>query len=173
MLLSLMAWTVDMSSREKILSLLRENARYSTDDLARQTGMDADEVEATIEDLESEGVIRGYQAIVDADEIEPERVRASVELNVTLDRETGYDDIAERLAKFPEVQGLRLVSGDFDFAMDVEGDSMSEVSHFISEQVAPVPEITQTVTHYVMETYKEGGVEFGDGDDDDRLSVSP
>jgi len=162
-----------MSSREKILPLLRENARYSTEDLARQTGLDAEEVEATIHELEADGVVRGYRAIVDRNQIEPERVRASVELNVTLDRETGYEDIARRLAKFPEVEGLRLVSGDYDFAMDVEGDSMSEVSNFISEQVAPVPEITKTVTHYIMETYKEGGVEFEDGDDDDRLSVSP
>ena len=162
-----------MSSREQILPLLRENARYSTEDLARQTGLDESEVESTVQELERDGVVKGYRAIVDRDKVEPERVRASVELNVTLDRETGYDDIAERLAKFPEVQGLRLVSGDYDFAMDVEGDSMSEVSHFISEKVAPVPEITQTVTHYIMETYKEGGVEFGDGDDDDRLSISP
>jgi DNA-binding Lrp family transcriptional regulator len=162
-----------MSDREEILALLRENARYSTEDLARQTDLTAEEVEAVVEDLESEGVIKGYQAVVDWDKVEPERVRAAVELNVTLDRETGYDDIAERLAKFPEVQGLRLVSGDFDFAMEVEGDSMSEVSQFISEQVAPVPEITQTVTHYIMESYKERGVEFEDGHDDDRLSISP
>ncbi|WP_436932261.1 Lrp/AsnC family transcriptional regulator [Halosimplex halobium] len=162
-----------MSDREEILALLRENARYSTEDLARQTDLTPDEVEAVIEELETDGVIKGYQAVVDWDKVEPERVRAAVELNVTLDRETGYDDIAERLAKFPEVQGLRLVSGDFDFAMEVEGDSMSEVSRFISEQVAPVPEITQTVTHYIMESYKERGVEFGDGHDDDRLSISP
>ena len=162
-----------MSSREEILALLRENARYSTEDLARLTDTDEAEVEATIEALETEGIIRGYQAVVDVEKAEPERVHATVELNVTLDRETGYDDIAQRLAKFPEVQGLRLVSGDFDFALEVEGDSMSEVSRFISEKVAPVPEITQTVTHYVMESYKERGVEFGDGHDDDRLSVSP
>jgi DNA-binding Lrp family transcriptional regulator len=162
-----------MSDREEILALLRENARYSTADLARQTDLSESEVEAAIEELESDGVIKGYQAVVDWDKVEPERVRAAVELNVTLDRETGYDDIAERLAKFPEVQGLRLVSGDFDFAMEVEGDSMSEVSRFISEQVAPVPEITQTVTHYIMESYKERGVQFGDGHDDDRLSISP
>jgi len=162
-----------MSDREEILALLRENARYSTEDLARQTGLDAEAVESVMADLESEGVIKGYQAVVDWGEVEPQPVRAAVELNVTLDRETGYADIAERLAKFPEVQGLRLVSGDYDFAMEVEGDSMSEVSRFISEKVAPVPEITQTVTHYIMESYKERGVEFGDGHDDDRLSVSP
>jgi DNA-binding Lrp family transcriptional regulator len=162
-----------MSSRAEILELLRENARYSTADLARQTDLDESEVEATIEALESDGVVRGYQAVVDYSKLEDERVRALVELNVTLDRETSYRDIAERLAKFPEVQSLRLVSGDYDFDMSVEGDSMSEVSRFISEKVAPVPEITQTVTHYVMESYKERGITFGDGDDDDRLSVSP
>ncbi|WP_255191358.1 Lrp/AsnC family transcriptional regulator [Natronobeatus ordinarius] len=161
-----------MSQRE-VLELLRENARYDVADIARMTGLDADEVEATIEELESAGVIRGYRAVVDWDKLERERVRAEVELNVTLDRETSYGDIASRLAKFPEVKALRLVSGDYDFDMEVEGDSIREVSQFISEKVAPVPEITQTVTHYVMTSYKESGIEFGDGDDDDRLSISP
>jgi DNA-binding Lrp family transcriptional regulator len=161
-----------MSKRE-LLELLLENARYSTEDLARMTGLDESEVVATIEALEEEGVIRGYQAVVDWNETDEERVRALVELNVALDRETNYGDIAERLARFPEVKTLRLVSGDYDFEMEVEDDSMHRVSKFISEKVAPVPEITQTVTHYVMDTYKDRGVEMGDGDDDDRLSVSP
>ncbi|ELY85546.1 MULTISPECIES: Lrp/AsnC family transcriptional regulator [Natrialba] len=161
-----------MSERE-VLELLRENARYSTADIARMTDLEEDEVAAVIDDLEAAGVVRGYQAVVDWDELETERVRAEVELNVRLDRETGYDDIAERLARFPEVKALRLVSGDYDFDMEVEGDSIREVSQFISEQVAPVPEITQTVTHYVMTSYKEHGIEFGDGEDDDRLSFSP
>ncbi|AHF99373.1 AsnC family transcriptional regulator [Halostagnicola larsenii XH-48] len=161
-----------MSERE-VLELLRENARYTTADIARMTDLEESAVEATIESLEEAGVIRGYQPVVDWDELEDERVRAEVELNVMLDRETGYGDIAERLARFPQVTALRLVSGDYDFDMEVEGDSIREVSQFISEKVAPVPEITQTVTHYVMTSYKENGIELGDGDDDDRLSVSP
>jgi DNA-binding Lrp family transcriptional regulator len=161
-----------MSERE-VLELLRENARYSTTDIARMTDLEESEVEATIEELETAGVVRGYQAVVDWDKLEDERVRAEVELNVTLDRETGYDDIAARLARFPQVKALRLISGDYDFDMEVEGDSIREVSQFISEKVAPVPEITQTVTHYVMTSYKENGIELGDGEDDDRLSYSP
>jgi DNA-binding Lrp family transcriptional regulator len=161
-----------MSERE-VLALLRENARYSTADIARMTDLDEDAVEAAIQELEASGVVRGYQAVVDWDQLEDERVRAEVELNVHLDRETGYGDIAERLARFPEVTALRLVSGDYDFDMEVEGDSIREVSQFVSEKVAPIPEITQTVTHYVMTSYKENGIEFGDGDEDDRLSFSP
>ena len=164
-----------MSSRREILDLLRENGRYTTEDIARLTDFSEDEVDAAIEEFEEAGIIRGYQAVVDWDavETESERVRATVELNVALDRETNYGDIAERIAKFPEVASLRLVSGDYDFDLEVEGDSMREVSHFISDKIAPIPEITQTVTHYIMESYKEQGIEFGDHDEDDRLSISP
>jgi len=162
-----------MSSREDVLGVLREGARTSAEDIARQTNSDPEEVEAIIEELEADGVIRGYRAVIDRAELDEERVRATVELNVTLDRETGYDDIADRIARFPEVQSLYLVSGDFDFQMEVEGESMRDVSAFISDKVAPVPEITQTVTHYVMNSYKEQGIEMGDDDEDDRLSVSP
>jgi DNA-binding Lrp family transcriptional regulator len=162
-----------MSNRDEVLAILRQNARYSAADIAEQTNLEEAEVEAAIRELEAEGAVRGYQAVVDWDRLERERIRAAVELNVTLDRETSYNDVAERLARFPQVQALRLVSGDYDFLMEVEGDSMRQVSHFISEKVAPVPEITQTVTHYIMESYKEQGVDFGDGGGDDRLSISP
>ncbi|MFB6206833.1 MAG: Lrp/AsnC family transcriptional regulator [Haloglomus sp.] len=164
-------------ARAELLDLLCKNARYSTEDLARMTGLDAEEVEAIIADLEESGVVQGYAAVVDWDRAEAvtqaEHVHALVELNVTLDRETGYEDIAERLAQFSEVQALRLVSGNYDFALEVEEESMGEVSRFVSEKVAPVPEITQTVTHYVMETYKEAGHRFEESGDDDRLSVTP
>jgi DNA-binding Lrp family transcriptional regulator len=162
-----------MDTRAELLSLLRENARYTTADLARMLGIDEREVVEGIEALESEGVLKGYQAVVDWRHTDEEPVRALVELNVTLDRETGYDDIAARLVGFPEIQSLRLVSGEYDFSLTVEADSMGEVSRFVSEKVAPVPEITQTVTHYLMESYKERGIEFGSDRDDDRLSVSP
>jgi DNA-binding Lrp family transcriptional regulator len=162
-----------MSSRDAVLGVLRENARASSEDIARQTDSDPETVEAIIDELEAAGVVRGYQAVIDRDQLESQPVRATVELNVTLDRETGYDDIAERIARFPQVKSLYLVSGDFDFMMEVEDESMQEVSAFISDKVAPVPEITQTVTHYVMDSYKEQGIEMGDGDEDDRLSISP
>jgi len=164
-----------MSNRGDVLAVLRDNARFTNEDIARQTGLSEAEVEEIVDDLEAEGVVKGYTAIVDWDAVEDddEPIRATVELNVTLDRETSYTDIADRIAKFPEVRSLRLISGDYDFDMLVEGDSMSEVSHFISDKIAPIPEITQTVTHYIMESYKEQGIEFGDGPDDDRLSISP
>lgn len=164
-----------MDSRGEILELLRENARYSHEDIARLTDASEAEIEAAIESFEADGIVRGYQAVLDWDAMDEDEqpIRASVELNVTLDRETSYADIAARIATFPEVRSLRLISGDYDFDLVVEGDSMSAVSRVISDKIAPIPEITQTVTHYIMESYKEQGIEFGDGNDDDRLSISP
>jgi len=163
-----------MDTKRELLSLLSTDARESTEDIARQLGVDPETVEELLDELEREGTVRGYQAVVDWDNTDDQHVSAFVELNVELDRETGYEEIADRIARFSEVESLRLVSGDYDFAIEVTGDSMQDVSRFIADQIAPIPEITQTVTHFIMQTYKEAGIDFGDrDDDDDRLSVSP
>lgn len=162
-----------MDAERDVLDLLLADARQSTADIARQTGLTEAEVEAAIDDLEAAGVVHGYQAVVDWANADEERVEAHVELNVELDRETKYEDIAGRIANYSEVETLRLVSGDYDFAAVVVGTSMRDVSAFVADQIAPIPEVTQTVTHFVMDTYKRRGVDFADHDDDERLSVSP
>ena len=162
-----------MDERRAVLDLLLENARYTAEDIARQTDLDAAAVEEHVAALEADGVVRGYQAVVDWSAVEDGRVHAEVELNVELDRETSYRDIARRIAKFPQVASLRLVSGEYDFVADLEGESMHALADFVAEEIAPVPEITQTVTHFVMDTYKERGIEFDTEDGDERLAVSP
>lgn len=164
---------LDPEDRREVLDVLLSNARQTSEDIARQTGLSEAAVDAAIESLEADGVIRGYQAVVDWERLENDHVSAQLELNVELDRETSYRDIADRIAKFPEVASLRLVSGEYDFAVDLEGESMHEISDFVAERIAPVPEITQTVTHFVMTTYKDRGIHFDADDEDDRLSVSP
>ncbi|MFB6106699.1 MAG: Lrp/AsnC family transcriptional regulator [Halobacteriaceae archaeon] len=162
-----------MDERRELLELLLENARYSVGDLARQTDLSEADVERHVAALEEAGVVRGYQAVVDWDRTDEDHVEAEVQLNVELDRETGYGEIAGRIARYPAVSSLRLVSGDYDFSVWVEGEDMHDVSQFVSEQIAPIPEVTQTVTHFVMDVYKDRGIEFDDHDEDDRLSVSP
>jgi len=162
-----------MADKLELLDLLLEDARESTDTIARQLGCDESEVESMIAELEDEGAVLGYQPVVDWSRVETDHVAAEVELNLELDRETKYGDVAGRITKFDEVTALRLVSGDYDFDVTVEGDSMRDVSMFVSERIAPIPEVTQTVTHFVMNTYKNRGLEFTDSDDDDRLSISP
>jgi DNA-binding Lrp family transcriptional regulator len=162
-----------MADKLELLDVLLDDARESTDTIARQLGCSEAEVEAMIEELEDEGAVLGYQPVVDWSNVDRDHVEAEVELNLELDRETKYADVAGRITKFDEVTALRLVSGDYDFDVTVAGDSMRDVSMFVSEQIAPIPEVTQTVTHFVMNTYKNRGLEFTDRDEDDRLSVSP
>ncbi len=163
----------DAETRRELVAVLTEDARQETADVARQLGIGEERAAALIEALEAEGVIRGYQAVVDWGRTDAPHVTAELELNVELDRETTYKDVARRVVKFSEVESLRLVSGDFDFAATVSGESMNDVSHFVAERIATIPEVTQTVTHFVMETYKDRGVEFESDDEDERLSVSP
>jgi DNA-binding Lrp family transcriptional regulator len=162
-----------MDQERAVLDLLLENARHTTADIARQTGLPEEEVHEVIGNLEADGIVRGYQAVVDWTTLDDGHVRAMVELNVELDRETSYQDIARRIVPYPQVDSLRLVSGEYDFVADLEGDSMHGLSDFVSEEIAPIPEITQTVTHFIMDTYKERGIEFETDDGDDRLAVSP
>jgi len=162
-----------MDTKRELVDLLLEDAREDTETMARQLGRSQAEVEELLDELEAEGSILGYQAVVDWGKVDEDHVTAEVELNLELDRDTKYTQVAERIAKFDEVTALHLVSGDYDFDVTVEAESMRAVSMFVSEQIAPIPEVTQTVTHFVMKTYKNRGIEFTDRDDDDRLSVSP
>jgi len=162
-----------MDAKRELVDLLLEDAREDTETMARQLGRSQDEVEEMLDELEADGSIAGYQAVVDWSKVDEDHVTAEVELNLELDRDTTYAQVAQRIAKFDEVTALHLVSGDYDFDVTVEAESMRAVSMFVSEQIAPIPEVTQTVTHFVMKTYKNRGIEFTERDDDDRLSVSP
>ncbi|AXG07527.1 Lrp/AsnC family transcriptional regulator [Haloplanus rubicundus] len=162
-----------MDTKRELVDLLLEDAREDTETMARQLGRSQAEVEEMLDELEAEGSIVGYQAVVDWSKVDEDHVTAEVELNLELDRDTTYAQVARRITKFDEVTALHLVSGDYDFDVTVEAESMRAVSMFVSEQIAPIPEVTQTVTHFVMKTYKNRGLELTDRDDDDRLSVSP
>jgi DNA-binding Lrp family transcriptional regulator len=162
-----------MDAKRELVDLLLEDAREDTETMARQLGRSQAEVEEMLDDLEAEGSILGYQAVVDWSKVDEDHVTAEVELNLELDRDTTYVQVANRITKYDEVTALHLVSGDYDFDVTVEAESMRAVSMFVSEQIAPIPEVTQTVTHFVMKTYKNRGIEFTERDDDDRLSVSP
>jgi DNA-binding Lrp family transcriptional regulator len=162
-----------MDAKRELVDLLLEDAREDTETMARQLGRSQAEIEELLDELETDGSVLGYQAVVDWSKIDEDHVTAEVELNLELDRETNYGEVARRITKFDEVTALHLVSGDYDFDVTVEAESMRAVSMFVSERIAPIPEVTQTVTHFVMNTYKSRGIEFTDRDDDDRLSVSP
>ncbi len=158
---------------EEILRILdKEKGKVSRDKIARMLGMDEAEVASKIETLEKEKVIVGYKTIVDWDKTERDVVIALIELKITPQRGEGFDKVAERIYKYPQVKSLYLMSGAYDLAVTIEGKSMKEVALFVAEKLAPMDSIISTATHFVLKKYKEEGIVFNDDEKDTRQVIT-
>ena len=156
----------------EILKILEENARLSDKEIATLAGLKESEVKSIIEELETKGIIRKYKAIIDYEKAGIEAVQALIDIKVTPERSTGYDNIAERISKFPEVKSVRLVSGEYDLSVLVTGKTMREVAYFVAEKIAPLEQVRNTVTHFLLKTYKENGEVYGEEEEGRRLRVT-
>jgi len=158
---------------DELLKLLQTNALESPENLARMLGITAAEVKARVEEYEKRGVIRGYQAILNEDQLGLDKVTAVIEVKVTPQREGGFDTIAQRISRFPEVNSAYLMSGTYDLLLFVEGRTLREVASFVSERLSPLEGVLSTSTHFMLKTYKRFGVLMQQESSDERLSVSP
>jgi len=158
---------------DELLKILQSNALEKREDIARMLGLPAVDVAARIADYERKGVIRGYQAILDEDKLDLDKVTAVIEVKVTPQREGGFDTIAERISRFPEVRSAYLMSGTYDLLLFVEGRTLREVAGFVSERLSPLEGVLSTSTHFMLKTYKRFGVLMHEEKSDERLTVSP
>ena len=158
---------------DKILPHLRTNARASVADLANAANLSEAEVTQRIAKLEATGVILGYQAIVDPEKTAGEQVTAVIEVKITPERDGGFNKMAERIAKFPEVKSCYLMSGGYDLMVVVEGATLHKVAGFVSEKLSTMKGVVSTATHFRLRAYKENGLELRHEAGPDRLSVSP
>lgn len=158
---------------DELLEILKNDALESPENIAAQLGIPAEEVKARIAEYEESGVIRGYQAVVDEDKLDSKRVTAVIEVKVTPQREGGFDLVARRISKFPEVQSVHLVSGAFDLLLFVSGENLQEVASFVSDKLAPLESIRSTASHFLLKTYKHHGILMEPQDEYERLKVSP
>ena len=146
--------------KNQILEALEKNSRLSVEQLAVMTGNGMEEVGKCIADMEAEGIILGYSTIVNWEKTEIESVRALIEVKVTPQKIEGFDKVAERIFRFPEVKDCYLMSGGYDLTLIVEGMTMKEVASFVSEKLAPIDFVEATSTHFVLKRYKDKGVIF-------------
>lgn len=158
---------------KEILEILENNPRIGTREIATMTGITEAQVASKIKEMEKKGIIRKYKIVVDWEKAGEEYVYAIIELKVALRSRTGYDAIAERIAKFPEVRSVRLISGDHDLSLTVRGRSMKDVAFFVAEKIATLEQVQGTVTHFVLRTYKEDGDVLFEKERPERLAVSP
>ena len=158
---------------DELLKLIQSNALESHENLARMLGLAPAEVSRRIADYEKRGVIRGYQAILNEDQLELDKVTAVIEVKVTPQREGGFDTIAERIGRFPEVRSAYLLSGTYDLLLFVEGRTLRDVAAFVSERLSPLEGVLSTSTHFMLKTYKRFGVLMHQPTSDERLTVTP
>jgi DNA-binding Lrp family transcriptional regulator len=142
---------------EEVLKILEKDARTDAKKIADMTGKSESEVKKTIKSLEKKGIIRKYKTVIDREKVGEEHVYALIDVTVTPVREKGYNSIAERIMKFPEVKSLYLVSGQYDLSVLVQGESMKDVATFVSDKLAPLDRIQGTTTHFILKRYKEDG----------------
>ena len=157
----------------ELLELLKQNALESPENLAKMLGLSVDDIKKQIAEYEKEGIIRAYQAIVNEEKLDASLVTTVIEVKVTPESEGGFDRIATRISRFPEVEACYLMSGTFDLLLFIKGRTMHEAAGFVSEKLATMPGVTSTATHFMMNTYKQNGILMHTGEDDERLKVSP
>lgn len=153
---------------DKILKLLNDNARLTTEQMAVMLNMSEGEVDTAIAQLEQDGVVRGYKPLIDWEKTGEELVTAVIELNIAPSKDEGFDGIARTIMSFDEVESLSLMSGGHDLMVTVNGRTFKDVAMFVAKRLSSLPGVLGTATHFVLKKYKERGVLFTDEEQDER-----
>lgn len=159
---------------DAILELLQKDARRSPQEISRLTRIKVQEVKKRIKKYESSGILLGYKAIVNKELVKDKarQVRALIEVKVAPQKDLGFDSVAERIYKFPEVTSCELLSGSYDLLLIVEGPDIKTVARFVSEKLSPMENVRGTVTHFLLKKYKEDGLVLKSAEEDRRLAIS-
>lgn len=161
--------TLDMH----ILEILCEDARVSPREIAVMTGSDEAQVASAIDSLRRSGVLVGYQTLINWERTDKAFVQAIIEVNVQPQREKGFDAIAQRIMQYDEVKSLYLMSGAYDLMVQCEAATLKELAQFVHSRLSVIEGVTGTSTHFMLKTYKYGGVVFENGVNDRRQAVMP
>ncbi|MEG1641683.1 MAG: Lrp/AsnC family transcriptional regulator [Synergistaceae bacterium] len=165
---------MENKKREQILALLEKDARLDVKEIAVLLGFNENEVKNEIEAMEKERLICGYHALVNWDKTDDEKISAIIELKVTPQRGKGFDNIAEKIYQYPEVESLYLTSGAYDFLVILKKATMKEIAHFVSSKLAVIEDVQSTATHVLLVRYKEFGINIAeDVKKDTRMVVTP
>lgn len=151
----------------------RKNSRIDLHELAVILGMEEADVVNEMEQMEKEGIICGYHTLIDWEKTSVEKVNALIEVRVTPQRGKGFDSIAERIYKYPEVHAVYLISGGYDLLVSLEGKTLKEVSNFVSDKLSTLETVISTATHFILKKYKDHGTVLDRKQSDERMQVTP
>lgn len=158
--------------REELLRIIEKNSRMDLKELAVILGVTEVDVVNELAALEAEGIICGYHTLINWEKTSVERVNALIEVRVTPQRGQGFDSVAERIYKYPEVHAVYLISGGYDLLVTLEGKTLKQVSTFVSEKLSTLDQVLSTATHFILKKYKDHGTILAE-EEDLREKVTP
>ena len=159
--------------REQILKTIEKNSRISIKELAVLLGKEEIDVANEVAAMEAEGIICGYHTLINWEQTSLEKVNALIEVRVTPQRGQGFDNIAERIYNYPEVDAVYLISGGYDLLVSLEGKSLKAISSFVSDKLSTLDSVLSTATHFVLKKYKDHGTILSKKEEDEREKIRP
>ncbi|ABZ85050.1 transcriptional regulator, asnc family [Heliomicrobium modesticaldum Ice1] len=164
---------MEAGAKKQILDILQEDCRRSPEQIALMLGLEAEAVKAAIAEMEDERLILKYPALINPEKLGDDTVTAMIDVKVVPQRDLGFDQVAERIYRYPEVRSVFLMSGGYDLSVVIEGRTMKEVALFVAQKLAVLEHVQSTATHFVLKRYKKDGVIYDEEIEDNRLQVSP
>lgn len=159
--------------REELLAIIEKNSRIDLKELAVILGVQEIDVVNELAALEAEGIICGYHTLINWEKTNIDKVTALIEVRVTPQRGQGFDNVAERIQKYPEVRSVYLISGGYDLMVILEGKSLREVSSFVSDKLSTLEQVLSTATHFILKKYKDHGTVLSQKKEDEREMITP
>jgi DNA-binding Lrp family transcriptional regulator len=159
--------------RDELLAIIEKNSRIDLKELAVLLGVQEIDVVNELAQMEADGIICGYHTLINWEKTSIDKVTALIEVRVTPQRGQGFDTIAERIYKYPEVQSVYLISGGFDLMVILEGKTLREVSSFVSDKLSTLDTVLSTATHFILKKYKDHGCILNLKPEDEREIITP
>jgi DNA-binding Lrp family transcriptional regulator len=164
-----------LSEKEvEVLEILEGNSSVRLEDISKMLSLSLEEVEMIIKKLHEEKIILKYLSVIDWSKVDGhEGVTAMIDVKVTPKRGVGFNEVAQRIYRFNEVESVYLMSGAYDLSVIIKGRSMNEIARFVSEKLSTLESVISTTTHFILKKYKHDGTIFDQNEEDKRIVVSP
>ena len=159
--------------RDELLAIVEKNSRIDTKELAVLLGVQEIDIINELQKLQEEGIICGFHTLINWEKTDIEQVTALIEARVTPQRGQGFNTIAERIYKYPEVRAVYLISGGFDLLVILEEKSLKEIANFVSDKLSTLDSVLSTATHFILKKYKDHGIMLSEKYEDKREVITP
>ena len=159
--------------RDELLAIVEKNSRIDTKELAVLLGVQEIDIINELQTLQEDGIICGFHTLINWEKTDIEKVTALIEVKVTPQRGQGFDTIAERIYKYPEVRAVYLISGGFDLLVILEEKTLKEIANFVSDKLSTIDSVLSTATHFILKKYKDHGIMLSEKYEDKREVITP